>query len=174
MAAMSTVPSLTDGVVLLDGHTDADVASHVNGEDDETARRFGWWPNRSTADSVRRTYREWDRAWASGGSPRAFAVREAHTGALVGGCELRIQQDGSGHVSYWTNSTFRRRGYSTRALQLLYGYAESIGVSCLESHVAMGNVASRAVSERAGFTVHETFTEDDGTEMIRYVRAVPG
>ena len=38
------VPSLTDGVIVLNGHTDDDVAAHLAGEDDETARWFGWWP----------------------------------------------------------------------------------------------------------------------------------
>jgi hypothetical protein len=30
-------------------HTDEDAAARVADEDEETARRFGWWPKRSTA-----------------------------------------------------------------------------------------------------------------------------
>ena len=54
------------------------------------------------------------------------------------------------------------------ALVLLTGYAASIGVNRLEAHVAASNHASRRVAEAAGFTQAGTFTDGDGTEMIRY------
>jgi hypothetical protein len=41
-------PRLTDGVVILDAHTMADVEAHLAGEDEEQALRFGWYPERST------------------------------------------------------------------------------------------------------------------------------
>lgn len=49
-------PTLTDGVVVLTGHTSADVARHLSGEDEETARRFGWWPRHSTEQTVLDAY----------------------------------------------------------------------------------------------------------------------
>jgi RimJ/RimL family protein N-acetyltransferase len=59
-------------------------------------------------------------------------------------------------------------------LALLVGYAASIGVTRLEAHVAPDNHASRRVAEAVGFTQASTFTDDDGTEMIRYTRSASG
>jgi RimJ/RimL family protein N-acetyltransferase len=164
-------PQFTDQVVLLTGHRPADVQRHLDGEDAETARRFGWWPGRSTEQTVVAAYQLWAAQWRSGGPTRAFATRQAETGLLVGGCELRIQPDGSGQVSYWTHAGERRQGYATRALRLLCAYAASIGVTRLEAHVAPDNQASRRVAEGAGFTPLDVFSDDKGELMMRYVWA---
>jgi RimJ/RimL family protein N-acetyltransferase len=162
------VPTITDGVILLNAHTYGDIAAHLAGEDEETARRFGWWPQKSTEAGVREAYDRWARQWRDGGPVRAFAAREVATGRLAGGCELRLQPDGSAEVSYWTSAGQRRRGFSTRALALLLQYGSSIGVTRFESHVAEDNVASRRVSEHNGFRAAGTFTDTDGRFMIRY------
>jgi RimJ/RimL family protein N-acetyltransferase len=44
----------------------------------------------------------------------------------------------------------------------------------LEAHIAPDNHASRRVAEAVGFTQADIFTDDDGTEMIRYVRSASG
>ena len=49
-----------------------------------------------------------------------------------------------------------------------------LGTTRLEAHVALDNHASRRVAQAAGFTHASIFTEDDGTEMIRYTRDVSG
>ena len=77
-------------------------------------------------------------------------------------------------MSYWTHAGKRGRGYARNALALLAGYAASIGVTRLEAHVAPDNHASRRIAEAAGFTQADTFTGDDGTEMIRYTRDTSG
>lgn len=166
------VPVFSDGVVTLDGYRDADIAAHLAGEDDETARRFGWWPRRSTEATVSAAFTRWAANWESGGPARAFAARAAATGCLVGGCELRIQPDGSGHVSYWTGAAHRGNGYATRALRLLCRYAAAIGIARLEAHVAASNPASRRVAENAGFTARGTF-DDQAERMIRYAHDLP-
>ena len=76
-------------------------------------------------------------------------------------------------MSYWTHADKRGRGYASNALALLVGYAASIGVTRLEAHVATDNHASRRVAESAGFSQAGTFTDHDGTEMIRYTRQAP-
>lgn len=169
---VATVPELRGGRVLLNAHADEEAAAHAAAEDEETARRFGWWPARSTEETVRAAYADWARNWHDDGPVRAFAARDPETGALVGGCELRIGPDGSAEVSYWTHARKRGRGYAGSALALLAGYAASIGVTRLEAHAAADNPASRRVAESAGFSLAGTFT-DDGTEMIRYTRRVP-
>jgi len=158
---------------VLNAHTAADVGRHLAGEDEETARRFGWWPRHSTERNVLDAYEDWARQWSQGGATRAFATRDAATGLLVGGCELRIKPDGSGQVSYWTHAAQRGRGYAARSLRLLCGYAASIGVSRLESHVAPDNLASRRVSLAAGFAAGEVFTSADGEVLVRYGRQEP-
>ena len=76
-------------------------------------------------------------------------------------------------MSHRTHAGKRGRGHARNALALLAGYATSIGVTHLEAHVATDNQASRRVAESAGFGQAGTFTDDDGTEMIRYTRQVP-
>ena len=170
---MTAVPELRNDGIILNAHNDSEVAAHVAGEDEETARRFGWWPARSTEETVRAAYATWARNWQEDGPVRSFAARDPGSGALVGSCELRIGPDRTGRVSYWTHAGRRGRGYARNALALLVGYAASIGVTRLEAHVATDNRASRRVAESAGFTQAGTFTDDDGTEMIRYIREVP-
>jgi hypothetical protein len=50
---VATVPELRGDRILLNAHADEDAAAHAAGEDEETARRFGWWPARSTEETVR-------------------------------------------------------------------------------------------------------------------------
>jgi RimJ/RimL family protein N-acetyltransferase len=76
-------------------------------------------------------------------------------------------------VSYWTAAGQRRRGHATSALTLLLQYARSIGVTQVEAHVAEDNQASRRVAEKAGFHLASTFTDKDGTSMIRYQAYLP-
>jgi RimJ/RimL family protein N-acetyltransferase len=171
---VTAVPELHGDRIVLNAHTDSEAAAHAAGEDEETARRFGWWPARSTEETVRAAYANWARNWQDDGPVRAFAARDPESGALVGGCELRIGPDGTGEVSYWTHAGKRGQGHARNALALLVGYAASIGVTRLEAHVAPDNHASRRVAEAAGFTQAGTFTDGDGTEFIRYTRDASG
>ena len=165
---MTKVPSLTDDVVVLNAYTCADVAAHLAGEDEETARRFGWWPLASTESTVRDAFSRWAHDWETGGPTRTFAARHAASGQLVGGCELRLRPDGTAEVSYWTSASQRRHGHATRALVLLLRYALSIGVTMAEAHIAADNLASRRVAERAGLRQVSTFIAEDGASMLRY------
>ena len=171
---MTAVPELRNDGIILNAHNDSEVAAHLAGEDEETARRFGWWPAYSTEETVRAAYATWARNWQEDGPVRAFAARDPGSGALVGNCELRIGPDGTGEVSYWTHAGKRGRGYARNALALLAGYAASIGVTRLEAHVAPDNHASRHVAEAAGFTQAGTVTDGDGNEFIRYTRDASG
>lgn len=99
---MAAVPELRGERILLNAHADEEAAAHAAGEDEETARRFGWWPARSTEETVRAAYANWARNWRDDGSTRAFAARDPETGTLAGGCELLMRPDGTADVSYWT------------------------------------------------------------------------
>ncbi|MBA2461997.1 MAG: GNAT family N-acetyltransferase [Actinobacteria bacterium] len=144
-------PQLTDGVVLLDRHSDADLDAHLAGEDEEQARRFGWYPARSTPETVHRAFDGWAAEWSSNGSTRTFALRVADSGELAGGCQLRLR-GGSADLSYWVFPAFRRRGYATRALRLLTSWAfAEFGVARVELRVEPDNEASRGAAVAAGF-----------------------
>jgi RimJ/RimL family protein N-acetyltransferase len=170
---VTAVPELRGDRIVLSAHADSEVAAHLAGEDEETMRRFNW-PGSSTEQTVRGAYANWAKNWQDDGPVRAFAARDPGSGALVGGCELRIGLDGTGEVSYWTHAGKRGRGRARNALALLVGYATSIGITNLEAHIALDNHASRRVAEAAGFTQAGTFTGDEGTEMIRYTHNASG
>jgi RimJ/RimL family protein N-acetyltransferase len=172
-------PRLTDGIIVLDGFTLDDAEAHLAGEDEEHARRFGWYPARSTPATVRSAIVRWQQEWRSGGTRRAFATRIVATGELVGGCELRVIEPRLAHVSYWTIPAHRRLGFAGRAVRLATDYAfAELGVERLEILVAPDNVASRRVAFRAGFVeegivageLEASEGEPAVPPMIRYVR----
>ena len=43
---------MTDGVGVLNGFTLDDAEAHLAGEDEEQARRFGWYPARLTLERL--------------------------------------------------------------------------------------------------------------------------
>ena len=139
-------------MVRLDSFMLEDVEAHLAGEDEETAHRFGWWPKRSTPETVASAIRRWNDAWATSGPTRVFAVRNASTGQLMGHCELRYKEAGIAHVSYSTGCAHRGRGYASRALRLLSAWAfRDAGVERLELYVEPDNAASPSVAHNAGF-----------------------
>ena len=85
---------LTDGAVLVDALTAADAEAHWAGEDEEQARRFGWYPKRSSIERVREFLADTQRQRRENGSRRTWAIRDATTRTLLGGCEARLQGDG--------------------------------------------------------------------------------
>jgi RimJ/RimL family protein N-acetyltransferase len=146
-------PWLTDGVVVVNALTQADTEAHWAGEDEEHARRFRWYPKRSSINGVRAFLDQTARHWREGGPRRTLAIRQARTGTLVGGCELRLQSDGSAHLSWWTFPTFRRRGYATRGVRLLIQYAADVmAVRRFVALIAPDNDASLGVARSAGLT----------------------
>jgi RimJ/RimL family protein N-acetyltransferase len=170
------VPTLEDGVIVLDGHTLADVAAHLDGEDDEQARRFGWYPKRSTTETATAAIETWQAQWAAGGPRRAFAVRALPDRALAGGCELRVEGDGRAALSYWTFPAFRGRGLATRAVRLVTAWAFAhLDVARVELLIEPDNHASLAVARRAGFTREgllrgHTRVGDRRTDMVSWSR----
>jgi RimJ/RimL family protein N-acetyltransferase len=145
-------PTLTDGVVHLDEFGSGDVDAHLANEDEEMARRFGWWPKRSTAHNVRAAFECWAKSWASDGPIRAFAVRDVATATLVGSCELRLEEDQIARASYSVGPHARRHGFASRALQLATQWAfDCLGIARIELYIESDNVASRGVARRCGF-----------------------
>jgi RimJ/RimL family protein N-acetyltransferase len=109
------VPTLGDGVIILNEYADADIAAHLDGQDGETERQFGGPSHPDlTPAGIRDGFAWWARQLETGGPLRTFAARDAATGQLVGGCQMELQPGGAAHVSYWIFAAQPRRGYATR------------------------------------------------------------
>lgn len=144
---------LTDGVVLLDRFTDADIDSLWAGEDNHYARR-SCHPGPFTRRDIANRISHWHEQWQLGGSRRAFAVREAESRRLVGGCVLEIRVDDSeiAELSYWVFPPYRCRGYASRAVELVCRHAfDDLGVVRLELCIEQTNHASLRVACKTGF-----------------------
>lgn len=144
---------LTDGVVLLDPFTDADVDSLWAGEDNHYARQ-SCRPGPFTRRDIANRISHWHKQWQTGGPGRAFAVREAGSRRLVGGCVLETRPDDSGiaELSYWIFPPYRRRGYASRAVELVCRSAfDDLGVVRIELYIEPTNDASLRVAGNTGF-----------------------
>jgi len=85
---------------------------------------------------------------------RAEFVVVTAAGERLGRVSLGLDGNGAAQVGYWMDPAARRRGVATRALRELcrWGFAE-LGLGLIEWRAEVGNVASRRVAEKAGFTV---------------------
>ncbi len=60
-------------------------------------------------------------------------------------------------IGYWLGADYQRHGYITRACRAITGYALGpLALNCVQIRCAAGNVRSRAVPERLGFTANGT------------------
>ena len=83
---------------------------------------------------------------------QVFAVRDAFTNELLGGCELRPASDSSAAISYWTYPRFRGQGVASQALELLRKCAlQQLHLDTLEITTDPENIVSQRVATRGGF-----------------------
>ncbi|MER5890490.1 GNAT family N-acetyltransferase [Streptomyces sp. NPDC001941] len=84
-----------------------------------------------------------------------FAVRPRHGGPLLAAAGLHSPRGGtSWEVGYWAAPDQRGHGYVTEAVLAVARWAfTDLACSRLEWRAEVGNTASRAVVERAGFTL---------------------
>jgi RimJ/RimL family protein N-acetyltransferase len=137
-------------VIVLDRLRTDDMEAHLAGEDEEQARRLGWWPKRSGPDQFRAVVAQDELSWRKGGPRFKFAARVR--GELVGGCEVVVRVPGPASVAYWIFPPFRGRGHATRAARLLVDWAfADLGLGQVEVHVEEDNLPSLGVARGAGF-----------------------
>src|SRR3954453_11987152 len=99
------------------------------------------------------------KAWAAGDAA-VFGVTVLGTGTLLASVGLhfdRGRDPGIAEIGYWTAADARGRGVTTEAVAAVcaWGFA-ACGVQRLEWYAEMGNVPSRRVAEKVGFTVEGT------------------
>lgn len=114
------------------------------------------WMSWATDDYSMQLAREFIRVtrarWQEG-TLFAFAITEAESGMILGGCSL-------GHIhpiyhlcnlGYWVRTSRRGEGIAVRAARLAARYAfEKVGLIRTEIVMAVENTASRRVAEKAG------------------------
>lgn len=93
-------------------------------------------------------------AWRTG-RDATFAVCDATSGQLLAMCDLgSLSRDaGIGAVGYWCAPWARGQGVMTAAVQALcrWGFGD-LGLARIEWYAEAGNLGSRRVAEKAGFT----------------------
>ena len=96
------------------------------------------------------------KAWASGDAA-VFGVTDRTTSALLASVGLhfdRGRDDGIAEIGYWTAASARGRGVTTEAVAAVCAWGfTTCGVQRLEWYAEVGNVPSRRVAEKVGFTV---------------------
>ena len=119
---------------------------------DPAVARWTGLPSRSAQEWVTST---WPGRWADG-TGAAFAVLDATTAELLGGVDLHALDaaDSTAEVGWFTAPAARGRGAATEAVGVLCRWAfEGLGLHRLTAQVEVGNWVSRALAEKAGFTV---------------------
>jgi RimJ/RimL family protein N-acetyltransferase len=112
---------------------------------------------------------------------RGVGLAVTGEGRLVGAIGLRLGADnpGVGEVGYWVAAAARGRGVATAATRALSDWALSeFGLRRVELYAAVGNAASRAVAERAGFDFEGVrrawrVIHDEPTDFAAYARVAP-
>ncbi|MFJ9025524.1 GNAT family N-acetyltransferase [Streptomyces sp. NPDC102259] len=104
--------------------------------------------------------------WASG-SMFTFGVF-LHDGALTGVLSLTMRSPGTAEIGFWAAKEHRGNGYTTEATLTAARWAfATLPVDRLEWRAEIGNTASRAVAESAGFTLEGTLRSAIANKGVR-------
>lgn len=93
--------------------------------------------------------------------PETYAVVNRRTGEVIGSASLLLslegsdcKQPGDAEVGYWIGREYWGWGFATEALSALVRHAgEDLGLRRLWGVIFPGNIGSRRVLEKAGFTL---------------------
>ena len=118
------------------------------------------WVDPTTSPTDVRTFIEGARA--SGGLEGLGLFAQ---GAYVGGLGLRVEdRHADAELGYWIGSAYEGRGLVTLACRALIDHAfGELGLHRVTICAATGNVRSRAIPERLGFTEEGRLREADRT-----------
>ncbi|WBB64845.1 GNAT family N-acetyltransferase [Micromonospora sp. WMMD812] len=144
---------LTDGVVTLRPlePADADLMYRLHTLPEVVANQAPPVPPARAA--IERRCRLSESQWLVGGIARLL-ILDAASGTPAGSCGLSVSDAaaGEGSVGYALLPDWRGRGYATRAVRLLAGYAFGpAGLARLAAGTVPDNVASHRVLEKVGF-----------------------
>lgn len=169
---------LDDGITLapLAAADAAEYAAAAAADRERLARWFVWAKDRPDPENVG-TFIASLRERRANGAGEEFAIRVDGAFAGTVGLHSVFRMHDVGALGYWLSSRFGGRGVMTRAVDAVAEYAFSdYALHRLELLAAVGNAPSRAVAERAGFTLEATLRErlraphgyDDAALYVRF------
>jgi len=177
---------LTDGVLSLRPERAEDAEVLVECEDELTTRWNFTGAAKTPAELAAATRRA-GLDWLVGTAAQ-FVMVDVATGRVAGGLQLRKAGPPQvGGVGYVVHPAFRGRGYTSRALRLLAGWAFDVAdFARLELGAKVGNVASWRAAASAGWpeeglrqtrlrNADGTFTDERRYALLnpKYARAAP-
>jgi RimJ/RimL family protein N-acetyltransferase len=111
------------------------------------------WANENYTSETALNFITLTRTYWSNGSLYAFAITDAQTGAILGGCSLSHIHPiyHFCNLGYWVRSSRHGEGIAGRAAQLAARFAfERINLIRAEIVIAVGNQPSKRVAEKIG------------------------
>lgn len=145
----------TDGVILLKPIDLSDVSQHfdsIMASKKELKPWMSWLHAKYTIKDTRAWAKLQLKNWTRG-TEYSFCILDAKTREHLGGCGLnRIDpMFKSANLGYWVRSSCAGRGTATRATRLLARFGlQQLKLRRIEISMAVRNVASRRVAEKAG------------------------
>ena len=125
-------------------------------EEPELLKQIVWVPPRNVGELARQ-FEPAIEPHTDGDSFR-FAVTDGEAGDFIGSISLRfVGHPGTGELGYWLGKPFWRGGRMTEAVGLISYFAfQVLKAQSLCAWVLEGNMGSRVVLERNGFTLVQT------------------
>lgn len=148
---------LTDGRLLLAPWRDEDAADLCAAAHESFASVGRWlpWCHAGYGMEHALTWTTQCRAAWQAGTQFAFAVRDAASGELLGGCGLSQLENPHRHANlgYWVRASRQRQGIAVAASRCVVRFGfEALGLVRIEIVAMLNNHASRGVAERLGAT----------------------
>jgi RimJ/RimL family protein N-acetyltransferase len=123
---------------------------------DESRGELVRWTPWCTVEYTKEDSRRWLQSrelWRFEGRAYDFAVTDAKTGELVGGCGIeRIERENRvGKLYYWVRSARRREGAASEAAHAVASFGfNNLQLIRLEAIVSEGNFLGQRVAEKIG------------------------
>jgi len=152
---------LRGGGIVLRAFTDADVPALVHICQDEEILRWTQVPRGYTERHAHEHFARSELERRAGREIH-FAIADAPTDALLGGCDVRIRdrEARTAELGYMIGPAARGRGAATAAVRLLTAWArDTLGMRRVEILAHPDNVASQRVARRAGFRREQLLRE---------------
>ena len=148
---------ITCGSVVLQPWTDRDIEALMAGRNDPEVVRWTGSPFPYTREHAERYVREETPQWWAEGSAATWAVHDAVSGEVLGGCALHSISGGEGEIAYYAMPEGRGRGIVTEAVAAVcrWGFG-ALDLERISWGCAAGNWGSRAVAQKVGFTFEGT------------------
>jgi RimJ/RimL family protein N-acetyltransferase len=147
-------PPLSDGTVALRPWEPGDAPAIAAWGADPEILRWSGVPAGYTESAALDYHRRMEDARAEGRAI-AFAIIDRAPGSVIGSCDLRRpdpEDPALGEIGYLLSANARGRGYATRAIGLLVGWAfDALGIDRVQALAHPDNPRSQAVLERLGF-----------------------